>query len=142
MITGIVYLLQGFDLRSTRRRECPDRSALGLKTLFPGFVEPALATASGENGSTRSSSTRIQVHIANEAVKVFTRRGHDSDRFKKIAADAWRLNVRSAIIDGEVIVHGADGTSDFSVIKSRSGRNATSTATICARLNLPSAKNY
>jgi bifunctional non-homologous end joining protein LigD len=46
----------------------------------------------------------VQVHIANEAVRIFTRNGHDwTNRFAKIAADAWHLNVKSAIIDGEVI---------------------------------------
>jgi len=61
---------------------------------------------------------RVQVHIANDAVKIFTRRGNDwTKRFAKIAADAWHLNVKSAIIDGEVIVPGANGVSDFSVLQ-------------------------
>jgi bifunctional non-homologous end joining protein LigD len=63
-------------------------------------------------------SYRVQVHIANEDVRVFTRRGHDwTKRFAKIAADAWHLNVKSAIVDGEVIVPAADGVSDFSVLQ-------------------------
>jgi bifunctional non-homologous end joining protein LigD len=61
---------------------------------------------------------RIQVHIANDAVKILTRRGHDwTSRFKKIATDAWRINARSAIIDGEVVAPAADGVSDFSVLQ-------------------------
>jgi bifunctional non-homologous end joining protein LigD len=44
---------------------------------------------------------RVQVHLANEAVKVFTRRGNDSTkRFRKIADDAWHISAGSAIIDG------------------------------------------
>jgi bifunctional non-homologous end joining protein LigD len=38
-------------------------------------------------------------------------------RFKKIAADAWHINVGSAIIDGEAVVPSADGTTDFSVLQ-------------------------
>jgi bifunctional non-homologous end joining protein LigD len=47
----------------------------------------------------------VQVHLANSRVKIFTRRGNDrTNRFKKIADDAWHINAGSAIIDGEVIV--------------------------------------
>jgi bifunctional non-homologous end joining protein LigD len=49
---------------------------------------------------------------------VFTRRGRDwTNRFKKIAADAWHINGGSAIIDGEVVVPAADGTTDFSMLQ-------------------------
>ena len=61
---------------------------------------------------------RVQVHLANEAVKVFTRRGHDwTHRFKKVADDAWHIKASSAIIDGEVVVPAADGSTDFSVLQ-------------------------
>ncbi len=60
----------------------------------------------------------MQVHIANEAVKVFTRKGHDwTARFKKIALDAWRINAKSAIIDGEVVVPTAEGITDFAALQ-------------------------
>jgi bifunctional non-homologous end joining protein LigD len=56
--------------------------------------------------------------LANNAVKVFTRRGNDwTKRFKKIAEDAWHINAGSAIIDGEVVVPSSDGTSDFAVLQ-------------------------
>lgn len=49
---------------------------------------------------------------------VFTRRGNDwTKRFKKIADDAFLISARSAIIDGEVVVPAADGTTDFSVLQ-------------------------
>jgi len=54
----------------------------------------------------------------NEAVKVFTRRGNDwTKRFRKVADDAWHIGVGSAIIDGEIVVPAADGTTDFSVLQ-------------------------
>jgi bifunctional non-homologous end joining protein LigD len=61
---------------------------------------------------------RVQVHIRDAAVKVFTRRGNDwTNRFRKIAADAWHINAGSAIIDGEVVVPSVDGATDFSVLQ-------------------------
>jgi bifunctional non-homologous end joining protein LigD len=49
---------------------------------------------------------------------VFTRRGNDwTNRFRKIAGDAWHINAGSAIIDGEVVVPADDGTTDFSVLQ-------------------------
>ena len=46
------------------------------------------------------------------------RRGNDwTNRFRKIAADAWHINAGSAILDGEVVVPAVDGTTDFSVLQ-------------------------
>src|SRR6202012_1604802 len=61
---------------------------------------------------------RVQVHLANEAIRIFTRRGHDwTKRFRKVANDAWHIKASSAIIDGEIVVPAADGTTDFSVLQ-------------------------
>jgi bifunctional non-homologous end joining protein LigD len=49
---------------------------------------------------------------------IFTRGGNDwTNRFKKIANDAWHINAGSAIIDGEVKVPSENGVSDFSVLQ-------------------------
>jgi hypothetical protein len=58
---------------------------------------------------------------------VFTRRGNDwTNRFRKIASDAWPINAGSAIIDGEVVVLAEDGTTDFSVLQNElKGRSKT-----------------
>jgi bifunctional non-homologous end joining protein LigD len=100
-------------------------TAIGVKASFPGFIEPALASAidkvpSGERWlhEIKFDGYRVQVHLANEAVKIFTRRGHDwTKRFRKIADDAWHVGAGSAIIDGEIVVPAADGTTDFSVLQ-------------------------
>jgi bifunctional non-homologous end joining protein LigD len=61
---------------------------------------------------------RVQVHLANEAIRIFTRRGHDwTKRFRKVANDAWHIKASSAIIDAEIVVPAADGTTDFSVLQ-------------------------
>jgi bifunctional non-homologous end joining protein LigD len=100
-------------------------AAIGIKAHYPGFVPPALATAidavpRGERWvhEIKFDGYRVQVHVLNGAVKVFTRRGNDwTKRFRKIAADAWQVNAGSAIIDGEVVVPSADGRTDFSVLQ-------------------------
>jgi bifunctional non-homologous end joining protein LigD len=98
---------------------------IGVKAPLPGFIEPALATLIEKAPSgarwiheIKFDGYRVQVHLANEAVKIFTRRGHDrTNRFKKVAHDAWHIKAGSAIIDGEIVVPSAAGTTDFSVLQ-------------------------
>jgi bifunctional non-homologous end joining protein LigD len=105
-----------------QRRKPP---AIGVKAPYPGFIEPALATSiakvpSGERWihEIKFDGYRVQVHLVNEAVKVFTRRGNDwTKRFKKVADEAWHISAGSAIIDGEIVVPATDGTTDFSVLQ-------------------------
>jgi bifunctional non-homologous end joining protein LigD len=97
----------------------------GVKAPFPGFVAPALASSIGKVPAgerwiheVKFDGYRVQLHIANEGIHVYTRNGHDwTDRFKKIASDAWHLKTKSTIIDGEVVVQAADGTTDFAVLQ-------------------------
>ncbi|MCK1677056.1 non-homologous end-joining DNA ligase [Bradyrhizobium sp. 150] len=99
--------------------------AAGVKAPFPGFIKPALASwvdrvPSGARWihEIKFDGYRVQVHLANEAVTVYTRRGFDwTKRFKKVADDAWHIKAGSAIIDGEVVVPAADGSTDFSVLQ-------------------------
>jgi bifunctional non-homologous end joining protein LigD len=99
--------------------------AIGIKAPFPGFIAPALATKidkvpSGDRWihEIKFDGYRVQLHIANDDIKVFTRRGNDwTKRFRKIAGDAYLINAGSAIIDGEVVVPAVDGTTDFSVLQ-------------------------
>ena len=100
-------------------------AAIGVKARYPGFVEPALATSVdkvpiGDRWihEIKFDGYRVQLHIANEDIKVFTRRGNDwTKRFKKVAADAYLVNAGSAIIDGEIVVPAANGSTDFSVLQ-------------------------
>ena len=112
--------------------------AIGTKALYPGFIEPALATSiekvpGGERWlhEIKFDGYRVQVHLVNEAVKVFTRRGHDwTNRFRKIADDAWHVAAGSAIIDGEVVVPAEDGTTDFSVLQNELKGKSTKIALV------------
>ena len=79
---------------------------------------------------------RVQVHLANEAVKIFTRRGNAwTVRFKKVAHDAWHIKAGSAVVDGEIVVPAADGNTDFSVLQNelKANRPASSwSPSICS----------
>jgi bifunctional non-homologous end joining protein LigD len=98
---------------------------VGVKTAFPGFVPPALATKidkppSGDRWlhEIKFDGYRVQLHVANDEIKIFTRHGNDwTKRFRKVAADAYLISAKSAIIDGEIVVPAADGTTDFSVLQ-------------------------
>src|SRR5713101_2507864 len=90
------------------------RAAIGVKAPYPRFIEPALATSVDKVPSGASwiheikfDGYRVQVHLRDAAVKVFTRRGNDwTNRFKKIASDAWHVNAGSAMLR-------TNGTADF-----------------------------
>src|SRR3954449_13271610 len=106
-------------------------AAIGVKAAMPDFIEPALATSIEKVPSgarwvheIKFDGYRVQVHLKDAAVKVFTRRGNDwTNRLKKIAGDAWHVSAGSAIIDGEVVVPAKDGTTDFRAAE-RSFRSA------------------
>ena len=109
-------------------------AVIGIKAPFPGFIQPALAISVDKVPSgarwiheIKFDGYRVQVHLANEAVKVFTRRGHHwTNRFKKVAEDAWHIKAGSAIVDGEIVVPAADGTTDFSVLQNELKGKSTS----------------
>src|ERR1700755_473554 len=100
-------------------------AAIGVKAPYPGFIEPALATSidkvpKGERWihEIKFDGYRVQLHLIHEAVTIYTRRGNDwTKRFKKVADEAWHISAGSAIIEGEIVVAGADGTTDFSVLQ-------------------------
>jgi bifunctional non-homologous end joining protein LigD len=123
-------------------------AAIGAKASYPGFIEPALASSiervpSGERWvhEIKFDGYRVQVHLANESIKVFTRRGHDwTKRFKKIADQAWHISAGSAIIDGEVVVPAADGTTDFSVLQNE--LKGTSTKIVMVAFDLMYLNGY
>ncbi|MGY4433134.1 ATP-dependent DNA ligase [Bradyrhizobium sp. F1.13.1] len=105
-----------------RRRK---RTEIGTKAPFPGFIEPLLAEQVDRvpRGARwlheiKYDGYRAQLHIVGEDIKVFTRRGHDwTRRFRKVAEDAIPIAASSAIIDGEIVVPGEGGKTDFSQLQ-------------------------
>jgi len=60
---------------------------------------------------------RSQLIIAGQDVCIFTRNGNDwTERYRPVAIAGAMLDCASAIIDGEMIVQGEDGRSDFEAL--------------------------
>ena len=63
---------------------------------------------------------RLIVQREGKRVRLFTRNGHDwSDRFPLISEAALRNRNSSFVIDGEAVLLGVDGISDFNGLHSR-----------------------
>ena len=60
---------------------------------------------------------RLIVHREGKRVRLFTRRGYDwSNRYPLITQAALRFRKRAFVIDGEAVVLGPDGISDFDAL--------------------------
>jgi bifunctional non-homologous end joining protein LigD len=117
---------------SSRQRYKPGKSPFagipGARWLdyLPDFIEPCHPTqhAKAPSGDRwvheiKVDGYRCQLHIWHGAVTAYTRRGYDwASRFRSIAEAAKALPVKEAIIDGEVIVPGPEGLSDFGALQS------------------------
>jgi len=63
---------------------------------------------------------RLIVRKSADRVRIFTRRGHDwTPRFPRIISAVRRLKTTSIILDGEGVVCGKDGVSDFNALHSQ-----------------------
>ena len=88
---------------------------------MPVRVEPCLALLaktppSGDDWAfeVKWDGYRLAVHVEPSGVRILTRGGHDwTHRFPGIAAAAKRLDVSTAILDGEAVVLDDQGRSDF-----------------------------
>ena len=97
----------------------------GRKAPLPSFVSPCLATLSDKPPDSgnwvheiKFDGYRIQARLDRDKVKLFTRKGLDwTKKFPAVASAVAKLPVRSALIDGEVVVEDADGISSFSLLQ-------------------------
>jgi bifunctional non-homologous end joining protein LigD len=96
------------------------------KAAMPGFIEPQLATLRAEAPSgdrwiheIKFDGYRLQAHVAKGKATLLTRSGLDwTDRFGTAVATALAgLPLEEAVIDGELIVEGGGGASDFSALQ-------------------------
>src|SRR5271155_2681127 len=109
-------------------REAPDPSAIadGAKGPLPGFVEPMLATLSKSPPTgdrwlheIKFDGYRLQAHIEDGKVTLWTRGGLDwTHKFGDAVPAALRdLPVRTALIDGELVVENESGVAEFSLLQ-------------------------
>jgi bifunctional non-homologous end joining protein LigD len=90
------------------------------------FISPQLASAidhppprAGWIHEVKHDGYRTLLIIERSKARAYTRNGFDwTDRYRVITTAAARLDCRSAIIDGEVIVQDERGVSDFEWLKS------------------------
>jgi len=118
-----------FNKETTKQIAAPDRSgALGgiPKEKVPDFIAPQLATQVSDppDGDDwfhelKLDGYRIQLHVKEEkpgerTTIIYTRGGLDwTHRMPDIAETAARLPVKSALVDGEVVVLDASGKTSF-----------------------------
>lgn len=116
-------------LRSKPRpRSDPAQSALLLDPM-PARIEPCLALLKARppkgpqwTYEVKWDGYRLAVHIEPFGVRILTRGGHDwTERFPAILAEAGRLPVSTAILDGEAVVLDAQGCSDFGMLQQSLG---------------------
>jgi bifunctional non-homologous end joining protein LigD len=105
-----------------------------------GFIEPCLPTL-GQTVPTGSQwayeikhdGFRFICRRDGDRVRVFSRRGHDwTDRVPAIAEALQALRVKSATIDGEGVVCGEGGVSDFDRLRAAVGRMGSRDAILMA----------
>jgi len=96
-----------------------------LKAPMPKFIQPCLATLqetppnAGWLHEIKFDGYRLQPHIAGGKVRLYTRRGLDwTAKFgKELAAALGRLAADGAVLDGELVVEGDNGASNFSLLQ-------------------------
>jgi bifunctional non-homologous end joining protein LigD len=107
---------------------------------MPGYIEPLLAALRdrppvGDNWihEIKFDGYRFQLHIQyGRPTVVYTRRGHDwTQKARNIAAATFALET-SAVIDGEVVVVGPDGTTDFNELERELGKGDSNRLTFYA----------
>ena len=106
----------------------------------PGFIAPCLPT----NGHAVPTGPQWAYEIKHDGfrficrrdgdrVRVFSRRGIDhSDRAPGIAEALMALKVRSVTVDGEGVVCGPDGVTDFNRLRAAMGRKGSRQAFLYA----------
>jgi bifunctional non-homologous end joining protein LigD len=106
----------------------------------PGFIEPclptnahAVPTGAGWAYEIKHDGFRFICRRDGDRVRVFSRRGHDlTDRAPRIVEALTALRVNSVTLDGEGVVCGPDGVSDFDLLRAAVGRKGSCDAFLYA----------
>src|SRR5262245_17405247 len=105
------------------------RAASRLRFIEPQLASPVDQPPEGKHWihEIKHDGYRSQVVIEREAVRVFSRNGHDwTERYPSIVQAASVLRCKSAIIDGEAIMQNGHGASDFEALRSAMRRQSHS----------------
>jgi bifunctional non-homologous end joining protein LigD len=100
------------------------RASSTAKTALPDHLQPQLATLvdsppSGDwHYEVKFDGYRILARIDGEDVRLFTRNGHDwSAKMPHLVQALRKLKLRSAWLDGEMVVTGDNGVADFQALQ-------------------------
>jgi bifunctional non-homologous end joining protein LigD len=118
----------------------PDPRQRGLFDAPPTWIAPCLPVLvktppSGPEWAheIKHDGYRAICLVDQGKVRIYTRRGHDwSARMPNIAAALAGLRLRSALIDGEAIMTGEDGVSDFFALHAALAMRSAPHATLMA----------
>jgi bifunctional non-homologous end joining protein LigD len=110
--------------RSMEQIAAGERIRHSKSTALPGFVEPELATLVDEPPRGKDwlfeikyDGYRAMIAADGSAVRIHTRSGLDwTARFPAIAEAVAKRNLRSCLLDGEIVVIGKNGVTDFSAL--------------------------
>ncbi|MBS0343654.1 MAG: DNA ligase D [Proteobacteria bacterium] len=106
------------------------------KAALPATLAPQLATlvdappqpAGDWLYELKYDGYRLLARIEGKDVRCFTRNGHDwSDKLPELVKALRALKLRSAWIDGEIVVEGETGAPDFQALQNAFERSSTST---------------
>ena len=105
----------------TRKNVAPATIDGGKLSELPDFVAPCLALRvedppEGDHWlhEIKLDGYRLEARIDHGVVRLLTRNGHDwTARFVSISKTLASLNAETALLDGEVVVEIADGTTSF-----------------------------
>ncbi len=103
------------------------------KESLPSFIAPQLATqvsapptTSGWVHELKLDGYRIQARLDNGKVELLTRNGLDwTHRMPRVVVGLEKLPVKSALLDGEVVVLRPDGTTSFADLQAAFQQHAT-----------------
>jgi bifunctional non-homologous end joining protein LigD len=117
-----------------------DLRQAGLFDLPPTWIAPAIPTFVREAPAgpkwlheVKHDGYRTICVVDQGAISIYTRRGHNwAERMPSIARALSALKVRSAVIDGEAIVVGEDGLSDFFALHAALARKSAPRAVLVA----------
>ncbi|WP_437682649.1 DNA ligase D [Sorangium sp. So ce131] len=106
-----------------------DTLAGAKKGPFPQEVEPQLATlvtgppaGAGWLYEVKFDGYRMLAKLRGGRATLLTRRGQDwTERFASVRDDLARLPARDAVLDGEIVIVGPDGVTDFQALQNALG---------------------
>lgn len=118
--------------RKARSQFDPSVATGARKARQPRALQPQLATLAQHAPSgdgwlheLKFDGYRMLAHVTHHRARLITRGGKDwTDRFPEIAAAVEALPLEQGILDGEIVVFGAGGISDFQALQNslRGGR--------------------